>query len=238
MSYTISPNATTVTNTTNSGTAGSSSSSSSNLTNDAATVTSNYNTFLNLLTAQIQNQDPLSPMDTTAWTTQLVQYSQVEQQLQGNQYLSQIASNSGANMSSAVDYIGKTVTASSDTATLANGSASWNYNLAGATANTTLTVQDSNGNTVYQTSGDTAAGNHSFTWNGTEANGNTATTGNYTLSITSTDASGNGISNTVGITGVVSSAQQSNGTVTLTVGNTEVPLSDVTGVSDTAAASN
>ena len=43
-------------------------------------------------------------MDTTAWTTQLVQYSQVEQQLQGNQYLSQIASNSGANMSSAVNY--------------------------------------------------------------------------------------------------------------------------------------
>jgi flagellar basal-body rod modification protein FlgD len=237
MSYTISPNATTVTNTTNAGTAGSSS-SSSNLTNDAATVTSNYNTFLNLLPAQIQNQDPLSPMDTTAWTTQLVQYSQVEQQLQGNQYLSQIASNSGANMSSAVDYIGKTVTASSDTATLANGSASWNYNLAGATANTTLTVKDSNGNTVYQTAGDTAAGNHGFTWNGTEANGNTATTGDYTLSITSTDASGNGVSNTVGITGVVSSAQQSNGTVTLTVGNTQVPLSDVTGVSDTAAASN
>jgi len=92
MSYTISPNATNVTNTSNSANNSSSSNSSNSLANDAATVGANYNTFLNLLTAQIQNQDPLSPMDTTAWTTQLVQYSSVEQQLQANQYLSQIAS--------------------------------------------------------------------------------------------------------------------------------------------------
>lgn len=233
MSYTISPNATTVTNTTHSSSG--SASSSSGTPTDAATLTSNYSTFLNLLTAQIKNQDPLSPMDTTQWTNQLVQYSSVEQQLKANQYLSQIAAGSGANMSSAVAYIGKTVSASTDTATLAKGAANWDYNLAGAASKVTLTVKDSNGNTVYQTAGDTAAGDHSFTWDGATATGSKLTSGNYTLSISSSDAAGNGISNTVGISGVVNAAQESNGTVTLTVGNTEVPLSSITGVSNTAS---
>ncbi len=235
MSYTISPNATTVSNTTNSSATSGSSSSSSDLSTDATTITSNYSTFLNLLTAQIQNQDPLSPMDTTQWTNQLVQYSSVEQQLKANQYLSQIAAGSTANMSNAVAYIGKTVTASTDTATLANGSASWDYNLAGAASNVTLTVKDTSGNVVYSGAGETGQGDHTFDWDGSSANGNKLTSGDYTLSITSTDGAGNAIDNTVGISGVVSSAQDSSGTVMLTVGNTEVPLSDVTGVTNTAS---
>ncbi len=236
MSYVISPNATNVTNTTNStSNSASSSSANSGLASDAATVGANYNTFLSLLTAQIQNQDPLSPMDTTAWTTQLVQYSQVEQQLQANQYLSQIASASGNNMSSAADYIGKTVSATSTTATMNNGSATWDYNLASAASKVTLTVTDGSGNTVYQTTGTGNSGNNTFTWNGQTANGNTDTTGDYTLSITSTDSSGNAVSNTVGVSGVVTSAQEDNGTLTLTVGGTEVPLANVTSVTDTSS---
>ena len=202
---------------------------------DAASLTGNYSMFLNLLTSQIKNQDPLSPMDTTQWTNQLVQYSSVEQQLKANQYLAQIAAGSGASMSNAVAYIGKTVTASTDTATLANGSASWDYNLAGAASKVTLTVKNNNGDVVYQTAGETGTGDHTFDWDGTAATGNKLTSGDYTLSITSTDAAGNGIDNTVGISGVVNSAEESNGTVMLTVGNTRVPLSDITGVSATAS---
>src|ERR1700760_2958066 len=101
---------------------------------DSAALTGNYQTFLSLLTAQIKNQDPLSPMDTTQWTNQLVQYSSVEQQLKGNQYLEQIAANNKAgSMDSAVSYIGKTVSADSSTATLKDGQASWDYTL-GATS--------------------------------------------------------------------------------------------------------
>ncbi len=236
MSYTISPNATNVTNTTNSSSSSSSSSASNSLVNDAATVSSNYNTFLNLLTAQIQNQDPLSPMDTTAWTTQLVQYSSVEQQLMANQYLSQIAGDEGNNMSSAVGMIGQTVSATSTTATMNNGAATWNYNLASAASNVQLTVTDASGNTVYQTTGTGNSGNNTFTWNGQTTNGNTDTTGDYTLSITSTDSSGNPVSNTISQSGVVTSAQEDNGTLTLTINGTEVPMSDVTSV--TAASSS
>jgi len=116
-----------------------------------------------------------------------------------------------------------------------NGAATWDYNLASAASKVTLTVQDASGNTVYQTTGTGNSGANTFTWNGQTANGNTDTTGNYTLSITSTDSSGNAVDNTVGVSGVVTSAQEDNGTLTLTVGGTEVPVANVTSVTDTSS---
>ena len=229
MSYTVSSTATTNTNPTTSST--SSSSGTSSTSSDASTLDGNFSTFLTLLTAQIQNQDPTSPMDTTAWTNQLVEYSSVEQQLKGNQYLSTIASNSGNNMSSAVDYIGKSITATSSSSALSNGSANWNYNLAGTASKVALQVTDSSGNIVYSGTGDTTAGNNSFSWNGTTASGTKLTSGNYTLSVTATDGSGNSIASTVGVTGTVTAVQtDTSGDVSLLIGNTEVPISDVTSV--------
>ncbi len=228
MSYTISPTATTNTNPTTSSTSSSSGTSS---TGSASSLDGDFSTFLTLLTAQIQNQDPTSPMDTTQWTNQLVQYSSVEQEIKSNTYLSTIASAAGNNMSSAVNYIGKTVAATTPTATLANGSANWTYDLGGAASKVNLTVTDSNGTVVYSGSGDTTSGSHSFSWDGTTSSGKSLTSGDYTLAVTATDASGNNISSTVGVTGTVSSVQtDSSGNLTLQVGNTAVPMSDVTSV--------
>lgn len=228
MSYTISPTATTNTNPTTSSTSSTSGTSS---TGDASTLDGDFSTFLTLLTAQIQNQDPTSPMDTTQWTNQLVQYSSVEQEIKSNSYLSTIAAASGNNMSSAVNYIGKTVDASSSTATLANGSANWTYDLGGDASKVNLTVTDSNGTVVYSGSGDTSSGSHSFSWDGTTSSGKSLSSGDYTLAVTATDGSGNTISSSVGITGTVSSVQtDSSGNLTLQVGNTAVPMSEVTSV--------
>src|SRR5665213_1167428 len=66
-----------------SATSGASSSGSSS----ALSFTSNFNTFLTLLTTQLQNQDPLSPMDTNTFTQQLVSFSEVEQQIDTNNNL-------------------------------------------------------------------------------------------------------------------------------------------------------
>ena len=196
-------------------------------------ITADYNTFLNLLTAQIQNQDPLSPMDTTQWTQQLVQYSQVEQAIKTNSYLKTIAQNSGDTMSNAVSYIGKTVTTSDPTATLSNGSANWNYNVGDDAASVTLKVTDSNGNVLYtETNTDVASGDHSFSWDGKTSSGKTETGGDYTLTVTAKDASGNDVATTAGVTGTVNSAQTaSDGTVQINVNGTTVPLSSVTRVS-------
>ena len=199
---------------------------------DAATITGNYTTFLDLLTAQIKNQDPLSPMDTTQWTNQLVQYSSVEQQLKANTYLQQIAA-AGTNgtMDSAVSYIGKTVSATQPNATLSNGQATWNYNLGTEAASTTLSIADANGNTVWSNAGETGAGSHSFTWDGKDSAGNQLADGDYTLKVTSTTQAGATVDTTVGVSGVVSSAQNASGQVMLQVGNTQVPLTSVTSVS-------
>lgn len=196
-------------------------------------ITADYSTFLNLLTAQIQNQDPLSPMDTTQWTQQLVQYSQVEQALKTNTYLKTIAQNSGDTMSNAVSYIGKTVQTSNATATLNNGSANWNYNVADQAASVTLKVTDSNGNVLYtETNSDVSAGDHGFSWDGKTSAGKTETGGDYTLTVTAQDSSGNAVTTSSGVTGTVNSASTaSDGTVQIDVGGTTVPLSKVTKVS-------
>ncbi len=228
MSYTISSTATTNTNPTSS-TSGTSGTSST--TSDANSLDSDFSTFLTLLTTQVQNQDPTSPMDTTQWTNQLVEYSSVEQQIKSNTYLSTIAGNSGGSMLDAANYIGKTVTADTSTATLANGQATWTYNLASDASKVALKVTDSNGNVVYSGSGDTASGDHNIGWDGTTASGTKLTSGDYTLSVTATDSAGKSVTSTVGVTGTVTSAQtDSSGNVTLKVGNTEVPFSDVTSV--------
>ena len=199
---------------------------------DSSKFSTDYSTFLNLLTAQIKNQDPLSPMDTTAWTAQLVQYSSVEQQLKANGYLETIASNNTQNsMNAAVGYIGKTVTADQSIASLKDGKTDWQYALSGEASKATLSVTDSSGKVVWSgTAPDLTAGIHDFSWDGKDSSGKALPEGQYQLSIKASNAAGD-VSAAIGVTGVVSSAADVDGTVVLKVGNTSVPLSDVTSVS-------
>ncbi len=120
----------------------------------AQELSGNFDTFLQLLTTQLQNQDPLSPMDSNQFTQQLVEFSQVEQQINTNSNLQTLISlQQGGSASGAVSYLGKTVTISNGNASLMGGTATWNYGLAASSAATTLTVTDSNGNTVYTGAG-------------------------------------------------------------------------------------
>ena len=199
---------------------------------DAATLTGNYTTFLNLLTAQIKNQDPLSPMDTTQWTNQLVQYSSVEQQLKANSYLEKIANGSGtSDMNAAVSYIGKTVSADQQTATLADGAASWDYSLGATATSATLTITDAQGNKVWSDNApDLGKGLHSFAWNGKDSAGHTVPDGDYTLNIAASNGS-TAVDAGVGISGTVTSAENNGTDVVLKVGNSTVPLSSIIKVS-------
>ncbi len=229
MSYTISPDVYTST----SGVKATTATGSSTDDNGAASITSNYSTFLNLLTAQIKNQDPLSPMDTTQWTNQLVQYSSVEQQLKANQYLQTIA-NAGASgsLNTAVGYIGKTVTAQQDTSTLANGSANWNYTLGATASKTVLSVVNADGTTVWSGSpSDMTKGDHTFTWDGKDSAGKAVADGDYTLKISATTSAGATVDTTIGVSGTVTSAENVSGSVVLKVGNTSVPVANITSVS-------
>jgi flagellar basal-body rod modification protein FlgD len=194
-------------------------------------LSGNFDTFLTLLTTQLKDQDPTSPMDSSTFTQQLVEYSQVEQQIDSNTNLqtliSQGTSASGAN---ATSYLGKTVTVTGGQGALTNGTATWNYSLATTAASTALTVSDSTGKVVYSTAGGTAQGNNSFTWNGEDSNGNQLPDGTYTLAATALDSSGAAIASTVSSAGQVSEINMTGGTPQLVIGSMSVGLSSISNV--------
>jgi flagellar basal-body rod modification protein FlgD len=112
---TVNSATTTPTTTSTTGTT-SSSTTSSAATNGLASLADNYQTFLTLLTTQLQNQDPTSPLDTSQFTSQLTQMTGVEQQLLSNQLLQQLVTAQGG-LSQAAGLIGKTITAPGATST-------------------------------------------------------------------------------------------------------------------------
>src|SRR6476659_9948668 len=112
------------------------------------TIAGNFDTFLQLLTTQLQNQNPLDPLDTNQFTQQLVEFSGVEQALKTNDLLGTLVSASTANRAaSAAGYLGATITADGSTTALSVGKAAWTFSAAKPAAKATLTVTNSTGET-------------------------------------------------------------------------------------------
>jgi flagellar basal-body rod modification protein FlgD len=196
-------------------------------------LSSNFSTFLTLLTTQLKNQDPTSPMDSNQFTQQLVMYSQVEQQIDTNDNLKTLITQGTSNAASmTTSYLGKKVSVTNGQASLTNGSATWTYNLKTLAATTQLTVADANGKTVYAGTGGTAAGNNTFTWDGKDTNGNQLPDGPYKLTVTAADSAGNTVSNTVVSVGTVTQIDMTGTTPQLIVGNMEIGLGDIATVTN------
>ena len=196
-------------------------------------LSGNFSTFLTLLTTQLKNQDPTSPMDSNQFTQQLVMYSQVEQQIDSNNNLKTLISQGTSNAAAmTTGYLGKKVSITNGNASLTGGSATWTYNLATAAANTQLVVTDSNGKTVFTGTGATTAGNNSFNWDGKDNNGNQLSDGTYKLAVTATDAAGNTVTSSVASAGTVTQIDMTGATPQLIVGNMEVGLGDIAAVAN------
>jgi flagellar basal-body rod modification protein FlgD len=191
-------------------------------------LSGNFDTFLKLLTTQLQNQDPLEPMDATKFTEQLVSYSQVEQQINTNANLeSLIALNKSAIGANAITYLGKTVLTAGAATALEGGAAKWRYALT-ADANTLqLTIKDASGKTVRTMTGDKGVGMHEFTWDGKNDAGVDQAAGTYTLTATAKKADGTTIDTTVGGIGLIKEIDMSSASPMLTIGNRGVSLTDV-----------
>jgi flagellar basal-body rod modification protein FlgD len=207
-------------------------------TDALAQLSSNFQTFLSLLTTQLKNQDPLSPLDSNQFTQQLTQMSGVEAQLQANALLQNISNNTGAGISTAVSLIGKQVKATSTTANLTNGQAQWVYNLPAGAADVKLQIVNAAGQVVHaEAPSDLSAGDHTLTWNGKDLNGAKLPDGPYTLQVTAADGSGKALSATTYVAGVVSAVEQANGTTMMTVNGTQVPWNQVVSITQAAAGS-
>ncbi len=154
-----------------------------------ATLANNFDTFLTLLTAQIQNQDPLEPLDSNQFTDQLVQFSGVEQQIRTNESMETLIaatrSGAGATLSG---YLGQTAEVATNGAGFSGDPVTFGYNLSSDAAEAKISVLDSNGAVVYSTTGTTAAGSNTFNWNGETNQGTTAAPGAYFLNVKATNA--------------------------------------------------
>lgn len=199
------------------------------IANGQKTLGDSYTTFLTLLTAQLKNQDPTSPLDTNAFTQQLVQMTGVQQQLLSNELLQKlVTANASASGYDAVALIGKTATAKGADTQLAGGEAKWAYNLPAAAANAQLTVVNSAGETVWTgTAPDLSEGRHNFTWEGKNSSGAAMPDGVYTLRVSATDPSGTAMLPTVYFNGRVSSVEQNNGQTLVKIGPSKVGVSDI-----------
>jgi flagellar basal-body rod modification protein FlgD len=203
-------------------------------TNASQQLAGNFDTFLQLWTTQLQNQNPLDPLDTNQFTQQLVEFASVEQQINMNTNLQTLISmQQTSEATSALQLVGSTITVSGNSATLSNATnspATWSLNAATpATANVTIT--SAAGTTVYTGTRSLNAGTQSFTWSGKGNNGQTWPDGTYTLSINATGANGQAVTVSTQVQGVVSAVNTSSNPPTLTVNGQTVQLSQITSIS-------
>lgn len=147
------------------------------------TIDSDFNTFLTLLTTQLQNQDPLKPMESTEFVAQLASFSSVEQQIRTNDQLERIfEALGGASPAGLASWIGKEVRAATqatysgvpvDVGTTPNAEAE----------RAVLTVTNDFGQVVAQREVDPAAA--TVSWDGRDALGTPLPNGKYSFAIES-----------------------------------------------------
>jgi flagellar basal-body rod modification protein FlgD len=193
----------------------------------AKTMANNFDQFLRLLTTQLKNQNPLDPLDTNQFTQQLVQFAQVEQQINMNQQLTTlIALQQTTQATQAIGLVGSTVVVGGDTAQLKNGIASWSFTPS-KTATATVTIKDANGQTAYTGSYTVQPGQQNFTWDGKGNNGAQWADGKYTMSVVAKDASGQTVAVSTKVSGVVDSVDVTQTPPVLSIGGQTFTLDQV-----------
>src|SRR5579863_6875351 len=193
----------------------------------------NFDTFLQLLTTQLQNQDPLDPLDTNQFTQQLVEFASVQQQVDMNTNMQTLISlQQTSEATSAMQFLGSNVTLSGSSATLASGSpAAWSLNSPSpATGNVTIT--SSTGQTAYTGTVSLNAGTQTYSWNGQGNNGVTWPAGQYTIAITATGANGQPVTVSTQIQGTVSGVDLSQSPPQLTINGQSYPISAVQSINN------
>jgi len=194
-------------------------SATSNKSGSTATtgIADNFQTFLTLLTTQLQNQNPLDPLDTNQFTQQLVQFAGVEQQLKSNDQLkSLIDIEKSAQATQALVYVGNTVAVDGSKAQF-DKSATWNFQTEKDTT-ATITITSSTGQTAFTGSYALKQGNSSFLWDGKGNDGVQWPAGTYTMTATGKDSSGNSVAISTEVQGIVDSVDLSASPPLLSIG--------------------
>ncbi|MEQ8196089.1 MAG: flagellar hook capping FlgD N-terminal domain-containing protein [Rhodospirillales bacterium] len=191
------------------------------------------NQFLTLLITQLENQDPLDPMDSGEFTTQLVQFASVEQQIQQNANLEQLISLQSANLvTDMTNLLDTTIEATGQNFPLEGGQAEFTYALANNARETTVSIRNSAGLTVFTTPGEISAGKHNFVWDGKDSLGNTLPDGQYTAIVNAKNIDGNLMDVSHTVFGRVTGAGVENSVLTLFLGTTPVSMDSLLSIKE------
>lgn len=200
-----------------------------------AKLDEDLNRFLTLLITQLENQDPLDPMDATEFTSQLVQFASVEQQIAQNGSLEKLLSLSQTSqVADMVNFIGNEIEYDGDQFELQGDLTKFTYSLSERATSVDIAVRDQNGRTVFNTPGETDIGAHGFVWDGKGNNGLPQPEGPYTLIISALGSSGEIQNVEKTVFGKVTGAGAEDGVVSLFINGITVPMDQVLSVSEAA----
>jgi flagellar basal-body rod modification protein FlgD len=195
-------------------------------------LSANFGDFLNLLMTQLQNQDPTSPLDTNQFTTELVQFASVEQQINTNTSLTQlIQATQGSEMMQASSITGKQVTVNSDHVPLQNGKGTIQFT-APAAEQVGIAIYNDSGTKLCDATMTANQGTNTWTWNGTDSSGNSLPDGSYKVAVAGANTDGTVSALTFSVIGTATGVQNTSSGVQLQMGALSVDFSKVQSVSN------
>jgi flagellar basal-body rod modification protein FlgD len=190
-------------------------------------LSGNFTDFLKMLMTQLQNQDPTSPMDTNAFTTELVQFSSVEQQINTNTSLtSLIQLTQAGEMMQGSNMTGKQVTVTSDHLALQNGKGTIQFTTASAEP-VAIAIYSDSGTKLQDATLTSVKGSNTWTWNGSDASGRTLPDGAYKVAVAGADSSGTVSAVPFSVVGTATGVQSLSSGIQLQIGALSVDFSKV-----------
>lgn len=204
----------------------------------STTLAADLDAFLLLLTTQLQNQDPLSPLEPTEFTGQLVQFASVEQQIATNDNIEKLLEVQNAALASAVvGFIGTSVEADIGQLPLQDGEAKYTYTLNTNVQNVIMSITDDKGRVVFTEGGERTAGTHEVTWDGKDADGIQQPDGGYFLSVIPVAFEGSTADVSTTIHAKVTGVMMENGNTTMDASGVAIPLEKITAVKQQSTSS-
>ncbi len=197
-----------------------------------AQLTEDFDDFLSLLTIQLQNQDPLSPMDTTEFTNQLVAFAGVEQQINSNEKLDSLVSFGLANVNTqALGYVG--LEANYQATELYYDGArpvDVSYVVDGTAVQADIRITNEDGATIRIIPAESGVGRKDFVWDGLQDNGLPAEEGTYQVRVDAIDSDGTPLNSQILVSGIVRGVESQDGRALLLIGERAVPIGNVINV--------
>ncbi len=199
----------------------------------SAKLAADMDSFLLLLTTQLKHQDPLSPLEPTEFTSQLVAFAGVEQQITMNKSLEDLLVLQNSSFAaSVVGFIGTDVQAQGNKVPLQDSSAEFTYNLSGNAKTVVVAIADSNGKIMYTQAGELTGGEHKFKWDGKDMNNFQQPDGPYTVTVTPIGFEDEPVEARVKVKGRVSGVTMAGGSAVLDVGGVSIDLENVLSITE------